>query len=198
MFGLRYVYLRVVLKHFADLSSQKGTLSLALSSPFQAIDHYENSLSYWPDHAEGIVGLSNLLMDIFEEKMPAEEPEPSLLDHLASSSPSISTLNANLPPPLKPARDEEDGASDVVAATGSNDPSPAQLNRLAARDRAYMLLSTLAKLGSGAGNAEAWLALARSYELSGQMEKAKKALWWVVRLEEVRGVRAWSCVGPLR
>ena len=68
-------------------------------------------------------------------------------------------------------------------------------DRLAARDRAYMLLSGLTKLGDGWNYSEAWFALARAYEESGQVEKAKDALWWCVELEDGMGVREWRCLG---
>lgn len=75
-------------------------------------------------------------------------------------------------------------------------PLPPELYRLTARDRAYGLLSSLTKLGTGWDNAEAWYVLARAYEESGQVEEAKKALWWCVELEDTKSVRPWSEVGP--
>ena len=69
------------------------------------------------------------------------------------------------------------------------------VDRLAARDRAYGLLSSLTKLGSSWDSSEAWFALARAYEESGQAERAKEVLWWVVELEEKRPVRGWSVLG---
>lgn len=71
----------------------------------------------------------------------------------------------------------------------------AHLNRLAARDRAYGLLSALTKLGTGWNYSEAWYALARACEESGQLAKAKEALWRCVELEEGRAVRGWHVVG---
>ncbi|KAK4668670.1 uncharacterized protein QC764_709430 [Podospora pseudoanserina] len=68
------------------------------------------------------------------------------------------------------------------------------IDRLAARDRAYGLLTGLTKLGSGWNYSEAWFALARAYEESGQAEKARAALWWVVELEDGMGVRDWGVV----
>ena len=70
------------------------------------------------------------------------------------------------------------------------------LSRLATRDRAYGLLSSLSNLGSGWDYSEAWVTLARAYEESGQIDKAKEALWWCVDLEDSRPVRPWSCLGP--
>lgn len=91
-------------------------------------------------------------------------------------SPSSSFLGAPLPAPHK------------ATSLPLND-------RLAARDRAYGLLSALTKLGSGWNCSEAWFALARAYEESGQLDKARNALWWCVELEDGRAVREWAVVG---
>lgn len=53
----------------------------------------------------------------------------------------------------------------------------------------------MTKLGSGWNYSEAWFALARAYEESGQVDKAKDALWWCVELEDGMGVREWTCLG---
>ncbi|KAF3923611.1 hypothetical protein ABW21_db0203703 [Orbilia brochopaga] len=66
----------------------------------------------------------------------------------------------------------------------------------AARDRASGLLQTLTKLGTGWDLSEAWYELGREYEMSGAAEKAKEVFWWVVQLEDTRGVRGWNCVVP--
>jgi cargo-transport protein YPP1 len=126
--------------------------------------------------------------------MPAEPPE-STFDSLPSSS---STALPNFPlSALRPSAELNAEEASAPSAIGGRkqDPTPAQLNRLAARDRAYMLLSTLTKLGSGWDNPEAWLLLARAYELKGQVSKAKQALWWVVELEDSRGLRGWNRAG---
>ncbi|KAK3357548.1 hypothetical protein B0T25DRAFT_162619 [Lasiosphaeria hispida] len=91
------------------------------------------------------------------------------------SPPAVAPGTGELPPPYK--------------AT-----SLPLLDRLAARDRAYMLLSGLTKLGTGWNHSEAWFALARAYEESGQLDKAKDALWWCVELEDARGAREWESV----
>lgn len=69
------------------------------------------------------------------------------------------------------------------------------VDRLAARERAFTLLSGLTRLGTGWDNSDAWFALARAHEESGQPEKAKEVLWWCVELEEAMGVREWRCLG---
>lgn len=69
------------------------------------------------------------------------------------------------------------------------------VDRLAARDRASTLLSGLTRLGTGWNYSEAWFALARAHEDSGQPDKAKEVLWWCVELEEAKGVRDWRSLG---
>lgn len=177
---------------------QKGYLSTARQLPFEAIAHYEQALLHYPDHLEGIIGLSNLLMDIYEEKMPAEEPRPRLQDQPLSGG---SVFNAPVPPaPESAAPPHEEKKDDSSPGSKTRppyqDPTPSELNRLASRDRAYMLLSNLTRLGGGWDNSEAWYTLARAHELSKQVDKAKKALWWVVELEDNKPMRPWLDVAP--
>ncbi|KAK6522425.1 hypothetical protein TWF281_002986 [Arthrobotrys megalospora] len=117
-----------------DVWAERGFLSLAQSQSTDAQKYFETALAYSPDHALGIVGLSQVLL--------ADE------------------------------------------------------KNITARDRASGLLQTLTKLGHGWDMSEAWFELAREYEMSGGVEKAKEVYWWVVQLEDTRGVRAWSCVVP--
>jgi hypothetical protein len=187
----------VLTKSLLTARLQRGDLASARSQPFVALTAYEQALAYFPDHLEGIIGLSNILMDIYEEKIPAEEPRP-LLQSAPPSSGSSTTIPA--PPPPRPTLSSKNSSRASVnieppRPNKHQDPTPEELNRLAARDRAYMLLSTLTRLGTGWDNSEAWYTLARSYELSKQVGKAKQALWWVVELEENRPMRPWREVG---
>lgn len=106
---------------------------------------------------------------------------------------------------LGPSPESSSGSGSDAATSSShrNDelPEPYKatclplVDRLAARDRAYALLSGLTRLGTGWNDSDAWFALARAYEESGQPDKAKEVLWWCVELEEARGVRDWRCLG---
>lgn len=113
-----------------------------------------------------------------------------------SSEPSdVRPSSATTPAP--PSSAHTNGATETTPLTAPDDKdSPQALNRLAARDRAYSLLSSLTRLGSGWDDSEAWFTLARAYEESGQIEKAKEVLWWCVELEDTRPLRGWSCVYP--
>ncbi|KAH0846331.1 hypothetical protein FOPE_11021 [Fonsecaea pedrosoi] len=183
----------------------------------EAVDNYEQCLMYFADHPGGIVGLSNVLLDYYERKVelarridngrprteepqqPQPQDEPSRPKHKREWS-RISTgaaINGWF---------EMDGpAANTSTSVGtSNTPSPREedlkktpdnLNRLAARDRAYGLLSTLTKLGLGWDNSEAWFALARAHELGGEVDRAREILWWCVELEDTRPIRHWGNIG---
>lgn len=186
-------------------------------------------MTHFGDHPAAIVGLSSILLDIYnQDLLPPSSVTPLTLPS-QHTTPSASTLNTAastaIPPSQYPASVPSSNTNHPVhgplgiplpSTSKSIQPSPsdstsstlyfipppinekesktALLDRLAARDRAYGLLSTLTKLGTGWNYSEAWFALARAYELGGQIDKAKGVLWWCVELEESRPVRDWSDV----
>ncbi|KAK4202735.1 hypothetical protein QBC40DRAFT_220857 [Triangularia verruculosa] len=215
----------------ADVWTEKGQLSLSMERPYQARADFETALTHFPDHPVAIVGLTNILLDIYSENL-LPPPAVSGLDlggaSLTSDSHEDHQIFASPPsrypdlpseplglgptkhkPAFRKLDNEEvfDSDDDEEEATGGRSrllgpqlPPPYKatslplIDRLAARDRAYGLLSGLTKLGSGWNYSEAWFALARAYEESGQGEKARDALWWVVELEDGMGVREWGVV----
>ncbi|KAI9818449.1 MAG: hypothetical protein M1827_000508 [Pycnora praestabilis] len=203
---------------WGDIWAERGKLAGAESSSYGALSHFEQALTFYPDHPAAIVGLSNILLDIYSQTIPPPSTTPSMaISSTVISSPSNSNTTAN-DPILAHIRQQQYPSTTVPAPTdtaqkgpqnGNNfpssinglqpssteDPTPEELDRLSARDRAYGLLSTITKLGSGWDYSEAWFALARAYEESGQLEKAKEVLWWVVELEDSRAVRGWHSVG---
>jgi cargo-transport protein YPP1 len=200
---------------------QRGHLSNAKSSPYIALSDFEAALVHSSDHPSAIVGLSNILLDIYTEMLPPPPMVPSTILQDPFSSPSQSTLIdltasavnsaaestiSSLPQPRPlglPTIKSTLPLSDLTvhkSSTSNLRPSQkvsttALLDRLAARDRAIGLLLGLTKLGTGWDYSDAWYALARAYEEVGQIDKAKEVLWWCVELEEARAVREWSCVG---
>jgi hypothetical protein len=138
--------------------------------------------------------------------MPAEPPQPLLPTQHTTSGTAANSLALTSVPSHSSSNSRVQGAAPASEAAQTHthtpgpstpskkDPAPAELNRLAARERAYMLLSGLTRLGSGWDDSEAWLELAKAHELGGQVGKAKEALWWVVELEETRPVRGWRDV----
>ncbi|KAK2765994.1 hypothetical protein FQN54_007509 [Arachnomyces sp. PD_36] len=177
----------------ADICSERGCIALAQDLPFEALEHFEQAVMYWPDHAKATVKLSNLLLDIYEQTLPAEPPPPKL-------DPETSNLSLLTPPP-KPRSSTDPLHNTIPNKPDACDKNPSDkreaehLNRLAARDRAYGLLSTLTKLGNAWDNSEAWLAMARAYEAGEQIEKTKEVLWWCVELEDRRPIRHWRNLG---
>ncbi|KIW38234.1 uncharacterized protein PV06_09218 [Exophiala oligosperma] len=174
-----------------------------------AVEQYETCLMCFVDHPGGIVGLSTVLLDYYERKVelarrvdsgpakmgetPADRGRKQHRRELSRSSDSAA-INGG---PLD--TDTTAGSTTALPSRGSKDDelkkTPENLNRLAARDRAYGLLSSLTKLGSGWDNSEAWFALARAHELGGEVDKAKEILWWCVELEDSRPIRHWSNLG---
>ncbi|KAL8947584.1 MAG: hypothetical protein Q9222_006152 [Ikaeria aurantiellina] len=169
---------------WADVHAEQAALHLQFENMEGAIEDFEKALDWFPDHNAATVGLATMLLDDYSQEEPtAEHTEP--FDESPASKPVLATL-----PSIKRSGNE------LPQANGSKpEESPTLLSRLAARDRAYGLLSMLTKSGRGSDDSEAWFALSRAYEESGQVEKAKEALWWVVELENGRPLREWSCLG---
>lgn len=179
----------------------------------EAVEQYEQCLMYFQDHAGGIVGLSNVLLDYYERKVElGKRVEGSANSQWGQGS----SVNGEEHVESRPRRYRQDitrlsidesaanGNMDGIFGPGSHSTTvkddelkktPENLNRLAARDRAHGLLTTLTKLGSGWDSSEAWLALARANELGGEFDKAKQILWWCVELEDTRPIRHWLHVG---
>lgn len=160
--------------------------------PHKAIENHERALALYPNHVNSIIALSDLLMDIYEEKILAEDSKP-LIPPLAPTPGSLINIDGQIAPPETNAAFNPGAAVPQPRSVDKN-PNPATLNRLAARDRAYMLLSHLTHQGSGWDNPEAWYTLARAHELSKQVAKAKQALWWVVELEDNKPMRNWRSI----
>jgi hypothetical protein len=133
------------------------------------------------------VGLSNILLDIYSEVIPLEPTSPSDISTFSSLPSSVSSVQTTA---------SHSNTKYLTSHTPSveNQLSPPELTRLAARDRAFGLLSTLTKLGPGWDYSEAWYGLARAYEESGEIEKTKEVLWWCVELEDTHPVRSWTSV----
>jgi tetratricopeptide (TPR) repeat protein len=169
-----------------NTASQRGKLANANSLPYEAMAHYEKALSHYPDHPLAIVGLSELLLDIYCQKIA---PEPQDIPTFTTISPTTS-FASRLGLRTSAIKLNKKETEAVTVQDGQNPVRPPSY-AAAARDRAYGLLSTLTKLGTGWDYSEAWFALARAYEESGQIEKAKEVLWWCVELEDTRPIRHW-------
>ncbi|OJD15505.1 hypothetical protein AJ78_04236 [Emergomyces pasteurianus Ep9510] len=176
---------------WGDVYAERGHLALAQSRPFDAINHFENALVYYPDHPSATVGLANLLLDMYDQTLPLEKPERDP----DTNPPGVSLLSYSSKPQSKSQPRDDEQTNGNCDSSPSQESTPESLDRLAARDRAYGLLSALTKLGSSWDNSEAWFALSRAFEQSGQIDKAKEVLWWCVELEDRRPIRHWWNVG---
>ena len=181
---------------WADTLCERGALASAEGEPKEAVEQYEQALLFWPDHTKATVGLSNILLDMFEQKGIRDDPSdgsPKALSRPKNERMSSETMNG-----MNSSQNGtlvESGPMATRSHAGEElKKTPENLNRLAARDRAYGLLSNLTKLGTAWDDSEAWFALARASELSGQVEKSKEILWWCIELEDRRPVRSWRSV----
>ncbi|KAG9257220.1 uncharacterized protein F5Z01DRAFT_648147 [Emericellopsis atlantica] len=190
-----------------DVYSELGYLALAEGNPYQARSEFESALMHAPDHPSATVGLSDILLDLYAEVLRPTPPTPApaagstaMCSHKAAEDTpkTLPThplgLRSTPVPHTQPQRTSQTSISDDLPAPYKATCLPLS-DRLAARDRAYTLLSGLTRLGTGWNYSDAWFSLARAYEESGQEEKAKEVLWWCVELEEGRGVREWDCLG---
>ncbi|RDA84938.1 hypothetical protein CP532_5170 [Ophiocordyceps camponoti-leonardi (nom. inval.)] len=205
---------------WGDVWAELGLLALAQGEPYVARSDFEQALTYCPDHTAATVGLSNILLDMYSEKLvpsPVVTPVDSHEARGGAMQPKevadgkkgearhrgFTWLPLGLGPETQTLQGRGYEKEAVRAGEDDDDdhlPAPYKaarlplVDRLAARDRAFTLLTGLTRLGSGWDDSDAWFALARAYEESGQLEKAKEVLWWCVELEEAMGVREWRCL----
>lgn len=184
---------------WADVYAEQGLLSQAQSKPHQAIKQFEDALLRFPDHPTATICLANLLLDVWDQTLPLE-PTNADVNLEASRISLLSELSK--PKSVRAVSTEEMKVADDTQSSepsetpmSAHDVDPKHLHRLAARDRAYGLLSALTKLGSSWDNSDAWYALSRAYEAGEQTEKLKEVLWWCIELEDRRPIRHWSNIG---
>ncbi|KAJ4292310.1 hypothetical protein N0V88_005942 [Collariella sp. IMI 366227] len=93
----------------ADIWAEKGQFDLARGKPYDARTAFETVLTHFPNHPDAIVGLSNILLDIYSEKLPPPPAVPGLdLNKLSHPPPTPShTRRAppRNPPPAAAPRD---------------------------------------------------------------------------------------------
>lgn len=181
---------------WADVYTERGLLSNSQSQPHDAMGHFEEALMRYPDHPKATIGLANLLLDIWDQKIPLDPPHEGVESGISPLSLLGETLNQSKSSNKETQAylSKRQSVPDPKPAP-SSDEEPRLLNRIAARERAYGLLSVLTKRGSSWDNSEAWFALSRAYEAGGQVKKLKEVLWWCIELEDRRPIRHWSNIG---
>jgi tetratricopeptide (TPR) repeat protein len=186
---------------WADVHAEKGALSEAQSLTHEAMQYYEEAISCFPDHPKATIALSNLLLDAWEEKIPLEPVDPRIdSDIVDPLTGGCTTLNG-----IPETSTQANGVAKISQSSNAESNSPPQassssaepeyISRLAARDRAYGLISMLTKTGTSWDNSEAWFTLSRAYEAGLQIEKAREILWWCIELEDRKPIRHWWNLG---
>ncbi|QGA16829.1 hypothetical protein EYB26_004499 [Talaromyces marneffei] len=189
---------------WADVHAEKGAILEAQSLTHEAMQYYEEAISCFHDHPKATIALSNLLLDAWEEKIPLEPVEPriesDIVDPLSGTSTSPNGVSGASPQTIQAngvtkTHQASNGESKSPPKASSNTDDPGHLSRLAARDRAYALISMLTKTGASWDNSEAWFTLSRAYEAGSQIDKAKEILWWCIELEDRKPIRHWWNLG---
>lgn len=139
-----------------------------------ASELFDLALGIEYDHPQSIVGLSKLLLDVKDMDI----------------HPDIPAGTASRPG----SRGTKDTATTTTTARTDSEED-AGLDRLAGRNRALGLLEKLVVSPRGWDLADAWFLLADALEKSGEVERARYALWRVVELEDGTGVRGWRNCG---
>ncbi|KKK16654.1 hypothetical protein ARAM_005762 [Aspergillus rambellii] len=188
---------------WADIYAERGLLLVAQSRPHEAMEHFEEALVYNSDHPKATISLASQLLDIWDQKLPLQPREQGV-------ETGLSTTAISSPPGKPTTTSGEVNGNKLLGKSGLPDSSqenfqtptstveddgPKLINRIAARERAYGLLSALTKRGSSWDNSEAWFVLSRAYEAVGQVQKLKEVLWWCIELEDRRPIRHWSNIG---
>lgn len=162
----------------------------------EIVEQYEQCLMYFPNHSNGIVGLCNTLLDYYEKKVDLAKKVDEGRSYSNRQARNSSVIEEDILAAVTPNLEYSQSPFSPSASSGEDlRKTPENLNRTAARDRAYGLLSTLTKLGTGWDNSEAWFALSRAHELGGEIDKAKNILWWCIELEDTRPIRHWRNLG---
>jgi len=163
---------------WADVLAEQGNVHYDTEKFDLATASYESALGYWPYHAVATIGLSKILLDEYANRK-VKTPAPTPLDPVFQTllAPTLGSFPPH-PSTVKPAKEL---------------PLHELLPKLAARDRACGLLSALTKSGQGWDCSEAWWALAKAYDESGQVDEAKNAWSWVLELAGNVPIRRWEC-----
>ncbi|KAI5285366.1 hypothetical protein KEM54_000625 [Ascosphaera aggregata] len=175
---------------WADVYAERGLLAQAEGLFKDALSNYEEAVQYSPYHLAGIIGLCNLLLDIYDEKFPIDDEDEEETVAVRGGELRETSLKALEERPTikvpEPYRKEYP----------TDEPPPKLTIRLAARDRAFMLLSMLTKTGHAWDSSEAWYLLSRAYEQTDDIGKTRELLWWCIELEDKKPIRHWSNLGP--
>ncbi|MCJ1308179.1 hypothetical protein MMC25_001831 [Agyrium rufum] len=87
---------------WADCYAARADMFVATGKPRDAMMQYESALEHWPDHVGANICLANILLDVYEEKIPRPEDPlllPSSLIHAQAHTyaHSISASTAQIP-----------------------------------------------------------------------------------------------------
>ncbi|CCX13713.1 Similar to Putative cargo-transport protein ypp1; acc. no. O94441 [Pyronema omphalodes CBS 100304] len=150
----------------ADVLAERAMLALSQNRKGLAAELFEHAIVLDHNNPAAILGLTQLLLEVSSDQLDENQTRPETRDSSETNQPAVQL---------------DDGES--------------YLNKLACRNRALGLLEKLVVTPRGWDLPDAWFLLADALEKSGEVDRAKAALWKVVELEDGTGVRDWRCCG---
>lgn len=78
-----------------------GLLAVDEGTPYISRAHFEEALMHYPDHPSAIVGLSNILLDVYSEVLLPPLAIPSITGELGPGETANSTMKARKTTPGK-------------------------------------------------------------------------------------------------
>lgn len=179
----------------ASTRIQLSLLMKVALRPQQALDEVENALDTRPDSLASAIALSNVIIDAIDPDDQASniEPKKPELDESINGGTENGFSGA-----VTPATPSIAKKPTQALATEKKIEKPTTSLFISDRDeraalaRVTSVLESVTRTGNGFDCAEAWWLLSRAYEIQGNMECIRDALWQSVKYEEARPVRNYS------
>lgn len=178
----------------ASTRIQLSLLMKVAMRPQQALEEVENALDTRPDSLASAVALSSVIVDAIDpdEKAGELEPKHSDLEEPVNGATENGYSGAATPSTPKREKPTQALATEKQSAKPTTSLFISDRDKRAALARVTSVLESVTRTGNGFDCAEAWWLLSRAYEIQGNVECIRDALWQSVKYEEARPVRNYS------
>ncbi|KAG5367224.1 Cargo-transport protein [Yarrowia sp. B02] len=179
----------------ASTRIQLSLLMKVAMRPQQALEEVENALETRPDSLASAIALSSVIIDAIDPEDQAgniEPKKPELDDEpVNGGTPGFSGAVTPATPSI-PKKPTQALATEKKVEKPATSLFISDRDKRAALARVTSVLESVTRTGNGFDCAEAWWLLSRAYEIQGNVECIRDALWQSVKYEEARPVRNYS------
>lgn len=178
----------------ASTRIQLSLLMKVAMRPQQALEEVENALDTRPDSLASAIALSNVIVDAIDPEDVAGKIEPKKpeLDDVPNGTENGYSGAATPRTPSIPKKPTQALATEKKVEKPVTSLFISDRDKRAALARVTSVLESVTRTGNGFDCAEAWWLLSRTYEIQGNVECIRDALWQSVKYEEARPVRNYS------